>query len=384
MTSVHVRHVHPGAWWLWAAGVAVAATATTNVLLLALLGAVVLLTVAVHRPEGARGFGVYLAVAGAVVVVRVLAHVVLATPGVQVLVDLPAFDVGPLTLLGPVTREALLAGTAGGLQLAVLILAVGAAHTIADAAGLLRHAPVALGPIATAAVIAVSTFPSLVRSVLDTRDALRLRGVTLTGRGARDRRLLERVVVPVLSGAVERSFAIATGMEARGFGATHAVTRGAAPLTVGAVGAAGAALLAVLDPAWPRWSAPALALLAGVLTWLALRGDAAGGRRTTLYRPPRWTPVSLGLVACGAVGAALVATASVAVRVPTPDAWLALSGGLLVAVVVAAVPAFVGLVRPEGGTAARPTRADLVAPLAREAEAPTGAAPLRGPVAVAR
>ena len=235
----------------------------------------------------------------------------------------------------------------------------------------------------TAAVIAVSTFPSLVRSVLDTRDALRLRGVTLTGRGARDRRLLERVVVPVLSGAVERSFAIATGMEARGFGATHAVTRGAAPLTVGAVGAAGAALLAVLDPAWPRWSAPALALLAGVLTWLALRGGAEG-RRTTLYRPPRWTPVSLGLVACGAVGAALVATASVGVRVPTPDAWLALSGGLLVAVVVAAVPAFVGLVLAEGGTAARPTRTDLATPLAREAEAPTGAAPLRGPVAVAR
>ncbi len=353
MTDTHTRPgVHPGAWWLWASGVAVAATATTNVLLLALLGAVVLLTVTVHRPEGARGFGVYLAVAGAVVVVRVLAHVVLATPGVHVLVDLPAFDVGPLTLLGPVTREALLAGTAGGLQLAVLILAVGAAHTIADAAGLLRHAPAALGPIATAAVIAVSTFPSLVRSVLDTRDALRLRGVTLTGRGARDRHLLERVVVPVLAGAVERSFAIATGMEARGFGATHAVTRGAAPLTVGAVGAAGAALLAVLDPAWPRWSAPALALFAGVLTWLALRGGAEG-RRTTLYRPPRWTPVSLGLVACGAVGAALVATASVAVRVPVPDAWLALSGGLLVGVVVAAVPAFVGLVLPEGGAAPR-------------------------------
>nr|WP_286189455.1 energy-coupling factor transporter transmembrane component T [Sanguibacter hominis] len=337
---------------MWASGVAVAATATTNVLLLALLGAVVLLTVSVHQPEGARGFGVYLAVAGAVVVVRVLAHVVLATPGVQVLVDLPAFDVGPLTLLGPVTREALLAGTAGGLQLAVLILAVGAAHTIADAAGLLRHAPAALGPIATAAVIAVSTFPSLVRSVLDTRDALRLRGVTLTGRGARDRHLLERVVVPVLSGAVERSFAIATGMEARGFGTTDAVRRGAAPLTVAAVGAAGAALLAVLDPAWPRWSAPALALLAGVLTWLALRGGAEG-RRTTLYRPPRWTPVSLGLVACGTVGAVVVATASVAVRVPTPDAWLALSGGVLVAVVVAAVPAFVGLVLPEGVAAPR-------------------------------
>ena len=41
---------------MWAAGVAVAATATTNVLLLALLGAVVLLTVSVHQPEGARGF----------------------------------------------------------------------------------------------------------------------------------------------------------------------------------------------------------------------------------------------------------------------------------------------------------------------------------------
>ena len=337
--------VHPAAWWLWAGGVAAAATLTTNVLLLALLGAVVLLTVTVHRPEGARGFGVYAAVAGVILAVRVLAHVLLATPGTHVLLDLPTFDVGPLTFLGPVTRESLLAGFSGGLQLAVLVLAVGAAHTIADAGLLLRHVPAALGPLATAAVIAVSAFPALVRSVLETREALRLRGATLTGRGARDRRTLERVVVPVLEGALERAFATATGMEARGFGSQAQVRRGTVPLMLVSLTATGLAMLALLDDGWPSWAAPVLALGAALLTWLALGG--AHGRRTTLHRPPRWTWVGAGVVACGVGAAVIVGVLSAAVRVPSGESWLALSGGALGAVVLAALPAGVGAVVAE-------------------------------------
>jgi len=348
--------VHPAAWWLWAGGVAAAATLTTNVLLLALLGAVVVLTVSVHRPAGARGFGLYAAVAGVVLAVRVLAHVLLATPGTHVLLDLPALDVGPLTLLGPVTRESLLAGVSGGLQLAVLVLAVGAAHTVADAALLLRHVPAALGPLATAAVIAVSAFPALVRSVLATRDALRLRGATLTGRGVREGRTLERVVVPVLEGAVERAFATATGMEARGFGARPSLRRGAVPGMLGSLAAAGLALLALLDDAWPGWAAPASALAAALLTWWALGGPR--GRTTTLHRPPRWRPAGLGVVACGVVPAVLVGLLPAGVRVPAGESWLALAGAALVAVVVAALPAVVGAAaaevrasRPRGGVA---------------------------------
>lgn len=337
--------VHPAAWWLWAGGVAVAATLTTNVLLLALLGAVVLLTVSVMRPEGSRGFGVYVAVAVVILAVRVLAHVLLATPGALVLVTLPSFDVGPLTLLGPVTRESLLAGFSGGLQLAVLVLAVGAAHTIADAGLLLRHVPAALGPLATAAVIAVAAFPALVRSVLETRDALRLRGASLTGRGARDRRTLERVVVPVLEGALERAFATATGMEARGFGARAHTRRGAVPLMIAALAAAGLALLALLDRAWPAWSAPALGVGAGLLTWFALGG--AGGRRTTLHRPPRWTRAGLAVVVCGAGAAVLVGTTPAQVRVPAAEAWLVLSGTMLAATLVAVMPALVAFVVAE-------------------------------------
>lgn len=361
--------VHPAAWWLWAGGVAAAATLTTNLLLLALLGAVVLLTVTVHRPEGARGFGVYAVVAGVILAVRVLAHVLLATPGTHVLLDLPAFDLGPLTFLGPVTRESLLAGFTGGLQLAVLVLAVGAAHTIADAGLLLRHVPAALGPLATAAVIAVSAFPALVRSAIETREALRLRGATLTGRGARDRRTLERVVVPVLEGSVERAFATATGMEARGFGSQTQARRGTVPLMLASLTAAGLAMLALLDDAWPGWAAPVLALAAGLLTWIALGG--ARGRRTTLHRPPRWTWVGAGVVVSGLGAAVLVGALPAAVRGPAGESWLALSGGALEAVVLTALPAVVGAVAAEvrtvcrepfgsGGTASR--RRDLAPP----------------------
>ncbi len=51
-----------------------------------------------------------------------------------------------------------------------------AAHTLADALGLLRHAPSALAGITTALVVAVSVLPTLGRSVLDVRQAARLRG----------------------------------------------------------------------------------------------------------------------------------------------------------------------------------------------------------------
>ncbi|MGP7961094.1 energy-coupling factor transporter transmembrane component T [Sanguibacter sp. A247] len=331
--------VHPAAWWCWAGALAAAATSTTNVLLLALLAGVVVLTVTVHGPDGARGFGVYAAVAGLIFAVRVSAHILLATPGAHVLVDLPALDLGPFTLLGPLTRESLLAGVSGGLQLAVLVLAVGAAHTIADAGLLLRHVPAALGPVAIAAVIAVAAFPALVRSVLDTREALRLRGVSLTGRPARDRRSLERVVVPVLEGAIERAFATAMGMEARGFGSRATVRRGAPVLMLGSLAASALALLALLDGAWPAWSAPVLAVVAGMLTWIALGGGR--GRLTTVHRPPRWTPLSLGVVGCGIVAAVGVVLAPAAVRGPAADAWLALSAAALGAALVAVLPALV-------------------------------------------
>ncbi|MCB0953642.1 MAG: hypothetical protein KDB13_13175, partial [Microthrixaceae bacterium] len=56
------RMLHPGAWWIWALGMATAASRTTNLVLLALILAVVALVVAARRGSApwARGFKYYL------------------------------------------------------------------------------------------------------------------------------------------------------------------------------------------------------------------------------------------------------------------------------------------------------------------------------------
>ena len=49
------RGLHPGAWWLWAACLAGAASRTTNPILLLLIGAVAVFVVAARRTVGTRG-----------------------------------------------------------------------------------------------------------------------------------------------------------------------------------------------------------------------------------------------------------------------------------------------------------------------------------------
>ena len=50
------RALHPGAWWLWALGLATAASRTTNPLLLALILAVAGLVVASRRSDAPWAF----------------------------------------------------------------------------------------------------------------------------------------------------------------------------------------------------------------------------------------------------------------------------------------------------------------------------------------
>ena len=67
------RELHPGAWWIWALGMATAATRTTNPLLLGAIIAVVALVVAARRGDSpwSRGFRGYVIVALVVIAVRV-------------------------------------------------------------------------------------------------------------------------------------------------------------------------------------------------------------------------------------------------------------------------------------------------------------------------
>ena len=133
------RELHPVAWWLWALGVAAGASATLNPLVLLGLAGCTTGVVLLRRSDQpwARSFRVYAWIALAVVLVRVLFRVLLGGGQGTVVwlplpeVPLPDWVLG-VGLLGDVTRESVLAGLYDGMRLATILLAVGAANSLAN------------------------------------------------------------------------------------------------------------------------------------------------------------------------------------------------------------------------------------------------------------
>ena len=75
------RHLHPVAWWVWAIGLAVACSRTTNPLLLLLAVSVACLVVAAKRGSSpwARAFRLYLVLGAFIIVLRVVLHVLVGS-----------------------------------------------------------------------------------------------------------------------------------------------------------------------------------------------------------------------------------------------------------------------------------------------------------------
>ena len=104
-----------------------------------------------------------------IVVIRVVFRVLFGGGyGARVLLDLPEIPlpdwVAGIRLLGPVTRESLLAGLYDGMRLATIVICVGAANSLANPKRLLRSMPPALYEIGTALVVAVTVLPQLADS----------------------------------------------------------------------------------------------------------------------------------------------------------------------------------------------------------------------------
>ncbi|MEU5362654.1 energy-coupling factor transporter transmembrane component T [Streptomyces sp. NPDC005925] len=312
------RHapLHPGAWWLWAASLGVAATRTTNPLLLALLTAVSAYVVAARRPDTpwSRSYGAFVKLALAVLVVRLAFTVVLGSPvpGTRVLLSLPEVPLPGwaqgIRLGGDVALEPLVFALYDGLKLATLLVCVGAANALANPSRLLKSLPGALYETGVAVVVALTFAPNLIADVQRLRAARRLRG-----RPDRGLKGLLQVALPVLEGALERSVALAAAMDSRGYGRTARVPAGVrrttAALTLGGLLGVCAGTYGTLTAEGGTYGMPVL--LAGVAT--ALAGLWLGGRRSlrTRYRPDRWDARAWLVAASGAAVAAALALAAV-------------------------------------------------------------------------
>ncbi|GAA4422143.1 CbiQ family ECF transporter T component [Actinokineospora soli] len=306
--------LHPGAWWLWALGLAAVAGRTTNPLLLALVAVVAGYVVVRCRSNApwAAAYGMFLKLGLVVIGIRVLFHVLVGgITGPTVLVTLPEVPLPDwaqgIRLGGPVSAEGLAHAVYHGLQLAVLLGCVGAANALANPKRLLKALPAALYEVSVAVVVALTVAPQLAVAARDVRRARQLRGDP-----ARGRRAIRTLLVPVLEDALDRSLTLAAAMDSRGYGRTAGQPRRARLLTAGLVvgGLLGLCVGAygLLDA-----SAPGVvglpALLVGIGLAVAGLKVGAGRVKRTRYRPDRWTPRAALVAASGIVAIAATAVA---------------------------------------------------------------------------
>jgi energy-coupling factor transport system permease protein len=309
------RHLHPGAWWLWALGLATAASRTTNPLLLALVIAVSGGVVAARRPDTpwARSYAAFLRLGLVVIALRVLFQTLFGNTdsGSHALVTLPEFPlpdwVAGLRVGGPVTVEGLLLAVYDGLRLAAVLACMGAANSLANPKRLVRLLPGALYEAGVAVVVALTLAPQIVAEVGRVRAARRLRG-----RPDRGVRGLGGVLMPVLESSLERSLELAAAMDSRGYGrsagASRRFQRATAALVLGGLLGVCAGVYGLLDGG----DRPLLGLpLLGLGASAAVAGLALGSRRTarSRYRPdpwllPEWLVAGTGVAAAAALIAA--------------------------------------------------------------------------------
>ncbi|MPZ53172.1 MAG: energy-coupling factor transporter transmembrane protein EcfT [Acidimicrobiia bacterium] len=316
--------IHPAAWWVWALGVAIAVTRTTNPLIHLLLVAATLAVVSIHGRM--RDLRLYLVLGLLIVITRVGFRVFLGSdPTGDILFSLPRIDLpGWMTgvsIGGPVSTESLLAALFEGLRLGVMVIAFGAANALTDVRRLLALVPGALYEAGTALVIGLTIAPRLVETTRRVARAQELRGIAVRGPSR-----VSRIMVPVLVGSLDDSVTLAASMDARGYGRVGAVDRktrlqSASALLSGVIGVL-IGSYALLDTT-SGLPGPAL-LLGGVI--LAGIGVRVGGRgvNRTQYRVDVWNGTSLVITVIGvavAVAVSIGAVIDVAGFHPSPGTW---------------------------------------------------------------
>ena len=299
--------MHAYAWAAWIVVVMAVALTTTNPYYLAIVILCILL-VAVLAPKTASAVAGFRAIATFGVVLFAIsigiallnggygAHVLFTIPSPQ----LPGW-MGGLHLGGPVTAENLVAATLRGLAILCVFLAFGVFNGAVSPHRILRATPAVLFQAGLVVTVGLTLLPSSIEDVRRIREMRALRGART---GVRN---LPALVVPAVIGGLERSMRLAEAMEARGYGATTRLPRGArlaaacsAPLLLAAIS------LWSFAPGY-RWLAALSGIAGGAClatwAWIASRQRHA----THLDNDPvgRLDRAFIGLSLAGAVAAVL-------------------------------------------------------------------------------
>lgn len=359
------RPLHPGAWWVWALGLATAASRTTNPVLLLLVGAVVAHVVAARRTDApwARGFKVYVYLGLVVIAVRVGFRMLLdGQYGEHVLFTLPALPLpeaaAGIRIGGAVSLEGVLAALYDGLRLATLLLCVGAANVLANPKRLLKAMPAALHEVGVAVTVALSVAPQLVESGQRVRAARRLRG-----EAGRRFHVFREIALPVMTDALDRSLLLAAAMDSRGYGRTADVPRRTRAVTgallIGGLMGICIGTYGLLDSTAPRHLGMPMLVGGVAVGW---GGVVLSGRRVSRsrYRPdpwsaPEWAVAGVGLLVAGVVIAVSVVDPNDLYPSLQPLRGPALPVLPAVAIVLGALPAW--LAPPTRVSAGRPRAA---------------------------
>ena len=285
--SRDVAALDPRAWLVWAVAASAPPLLGRNPFVLA---ATLLAVLGVRAawsggaPHAAPWRGI-LRLALVFAAVGVLFNVLTVHVGDRVIARLP--EAIPI-VGGPLTLNALVYGLLGAVAVLTLVLVGVTLGAVLDWTALLRLLPARLTTVAVAGSVAWAFIPQTAAAFAEIREAQTARGYR--PRGARD---LIPLVVPLLSGGLEKALTLAEALEARAFGAPLDPSqldsrpwRGlltALGLTGGAVGAY---LLAV---GRPLAAITTLAAATGALLLAAREPRDAGNRlRRTRYREPAW------------------------------------------------------------------------------------------------
>ena len=244
------ERLDPRAWLVWAVAAALPALLGRNpfvlgATLLAVLGVRAAWNGEAAGPGSWRGL-VRLAVVFAAV--GVVFNVLTVHAGDIVLARVPE---GVPIVGGPLTLNALVYGVLSGAALLTLVLVGTTLGAVLDWAALLRLLPARLATVAVAGSVAWAFVPQTAFAFAQIREAQMARGHR--PRGVRD---LVPLLVPLLTGGLERALMLAEALEARAFGAP---------------------LGAIAGPTPPPWR--------GVLTALGLTGGAVGAYLLAVGRP---------------------------------------------------------------------------------------------------